>query len=155
MTKLIKIIEEYRIRNFTVAEVLVRNKEEDILSGLIENIIPTLVMLQEIRDYVNVPIIINSSYRSPEYNKRIGGASNSLHLKFNAIDFSPTGFKRADYDELLYRINARYFNRVIKFKGKETLISPAVMGIGLYPNFMHIDTRGLIGLKAPSRWDLR
>ena len=42
--------------------------------------------LQVIRDHIKTPIKINSGYRSPEHNKRIGGVKNSQHTKGKAAD---------------------------------------------------------------------
>lgn len=63
------------------------------------------------------PIIINSGYRSPELNKKVGGAPNSNHLTGCAVDIRVAGIEQAlryavilmdyadetkqDYDELL------------------------------------------------------
>ena len=63
------------------------------------------------------PIIINSGYRSPELNKKVGGAPNSNHLTGCAVDIHVAGIEQAmryavilmdyadetkqDYDELL------------------------------------------------------
>ena len=40
-------------------------------------------------------IIINSGYRSPEVNKRVGGAPTSNHLTGCAVDIHVTGFEQA------------------------------------------------------------
>lgn len=44
--------------------------------------------LDELRERAGVPIIITSSYRSPAYNKSVGGATNSAHtdVPCDAID---------------------------------------------------------------------
>lgn len=44
--------------------------------------------LDRLRKEAGVPITITSSYRSPEYNEGVGGASNSAHtdLPCNSID---------------------------------------------------------------------
>lgn len=34
------------------------------------------------------PVIVNSGYRTPEHNKQIGGAKNSLHMCGKAVDIS-------------------------------------------------------------------
>ncbi len=45
-----------------------------------------LPLLDELRELVNEPLIITSSYRSVEYNKSVGGAEHSQHLIGNAVD---------------------------------------------------------------------
>jgi uncharacterized protein YcbK (DUF882 family) len=47
--------------------------------------------LQVLRDFVGKPITINSGYRSPSYNKKIGGASRSQHLLGTAADIRIDG----------------------------------------------------------------
>lgn len=43
-------------------------------------------MLEKLRAYGGFTIHINSGYRSPSYNKKIGGASKSQHIKGTAAD---------------------------------------------------------------------
>lgn len=47
--------------------------------------------LQKIRDYFNAPIKINSAYRTPAWNAKQGGASNSYHMKGQAADIVVSG----------------------------------------------------------------
>ena len=42
-----------------------------------------------------VPLVINSGYRSPEVNKRAGGSSTSNHLTGCAVDIHVSGFEQA------------------------------------------------------------
>ena len=42
-----------------------------------------------------VPIIINSGYRSQQLNKKIGGAANSNHLTGCAVDIRTSGMEQA------------------------------------------------------------
>ena len=42
--------------------------------------------LQELRDQVKVPIIITSGYRCTNFNRRVGGVSNSYHISGQAAD---------------------------------------------------------------------
>ena len=67
-------------------------------------------------------IVINSGYRSPEVNKRVGGAATSNHVTGCAMDIHVTGFEQAiryasilldisdgtqrDYDELFIEKNS-------------------------------------------------
>jgi len=78
--------------------------------------------LQALRDRLGVPILVTSGYRSPEHNKKVGGAKESLHMQGCAFDIrmdnhNPTEFEAA----------AR---------------SCGFTGFGYYPKqgFMHIDT---------------
>ena len=70
---------------------------------------------------INTPIIINSGYRSPELNKKVGGSPTSNHLTGCAVDIRVYGIEQAmryavilmdyadetkqDYDELLIERN--------------------------------------------------
>lgn len=49
-----------------------------------------LKLLDELRELVGEPLIVNSSYRSKLYNKAVGGSENSLHLKGKAVDLHCT-----------------------------------------------------------------
>jgi len=45
-----------------------------------------LELLDNLRECVNEPLHISSSFRSEEYNKSVGGSSKSQHLIGNAVD---------------------------------------------------------------------
>lgn len=45
-------------------------------------------LLDPIRSRWGAPIKVNSGYRSPELNRRVGGAVNSQHLKGEAADIT-------------------------------------------------------------------
>lgn len=47
-----------------------------------------LNIAQNIRDGLGLPLRINSAYRSPEYNRRIGGARLSRHMYGDGLDIS-------------------------------------------------------------------
>ncbi len=72
------------------------------------------------------PITVLSAYRTPEWNRKIGGARNSQHMEGRALDLRPPNGTKV-YD----------FYRVIK------AIAPdcGIKGIGLYKTFVHIDIR--------------
>lgn len=77
--------------------------------------------LQELRDKLGVPIIVTSAYRSPEHNKKVGGAKGSYHMKGVAFDI-----RMDNHDPDVFEIAARE----VGFRG-----------FGYYPKqgFMHID----------------
>lgn len=92
-----------------------------------DNIIPTIRLVDKVREMINKPIIINSSYRSPGYNRVVGGARDSWHMKFNALDIRAVGMSPKE----LYNVLLDLRNRG-EFKG----------GLSLYNTFVHVDTRG-------------
>ena len=77
--------------------------------------------LEVLRERAGTPIIINSGYRSPQLNRKIGGANNSNHLTGCAVDIRTSGMEQAicyaailinyakesqhDFDELLIEKN--------------------------------------------------
>jgi hypothetical protein len=52
------------------------------------NAIKLLVQINKLREHLGVPFKVNSGYRSPDYNVKIGGSKNSAHCKAAAIDIS-------------------------------------------------------------------
>lgn len=79
-------------------------------------------VLQRVRDHFGKPVIINSAYRTKEYNAKVGGAAASQHLLGAAADISIQGVAPsvvADY--------------------AETILPTG--GIGRYGTFTHIDVR--------------
>ena len=64
--------------------------------NVLSNICRLAAFLQTIRNELHLPIIVNSAYRSPEVNAKVGGVSSSYHVKGLAADI-----KCADMDKLL------------------------------------------------------
>ncbi|MGE5680524.1 MAG: D-Ala-D-Ala carboxypeptidase family metallohydrolase [Bacillota bacterium] len=146
-----EITELYGINDFSIEEIT--HNQDNIPEEYHDNIIPTLCILQKIRNSIRQPIQICSTYRNPEYNKKAGGAKRSLHLVFNAIDFYPLGFNSFSLNKLFSQIADGKFDCEINFKGKAVGVSHKVMGLGLYKRFIHIDTRGILGRRAPAKWN--
>lgn len=100
-----------------------------------DNVIELAENLQRLRDYFNKPIIISGSgYRTESWNKKVGGAKKSYHMKAMAADISIKG------------VTPRKIARVIKKLIKDGLMKDG--GIGLYNGFVHYDVRGY-----KARWD--
>lgn len=83
-------------------------------------------ILQKIRNHFKKSVKINSAYRCSTYNKKVGGASSSNHIKGMAADIVVDGIKPKEV--------AKYAESI------------GVLGIGLYETdkdgyFVHIDTR--------------
>lgn len=89
--------------------------------------------LQVLRDEVGEPIRINSAYRSPNYNKRIGGKPASKHLLAQAADITVKGKTPKQLAAIIERL-------ISQRKMKQG-------GLGIYPGFVHYDVRG-----TKARW---
>lgn len=84
--------------------------------------------LQVLRDHLGKPIIINSGYRSASHNEKIGGASNSYHVKGMAADILIVGLSpRMIHGQIQMLIDAGKMDQG---------------GLGLYDTFVHYDIRG-------------
>lgn len=64
--------------------------------NVLSNICRLAAFLQTIRNELHLPIIVNSAYRSPEINAKVGGVSSSYHVKGLAADI-----RCSDMDKLL------------------------------------------------------
>lgn len=73
--------------NFRVKEFACKDKSDTIV--IHEDFVKE--KLQSIRSHFNAAVTFNSAYRTPEHNKREGGASNSFHLKGRAFDIVVKG----------------------------------------------------------------
>lgn len=83
-----------------------------------------LDVLEDVRQYFNAPVKINSGHRCKEHNRAVGGSVNSQHLYGRAADIVVKGVSAYDVQEYL--------------EGKY----PDSFGLGGYDSFTHIDTRG-------------
>ncbi len=74
------------------------------------------------------PITVGSGYRTTLWNGIVDGGEFSQHPLGTALDlYPPTGWTIARFYEAIYRI------------ARQT--GSAISGLGLYPNFVHIDIR--------------
>lgn len=81
-----------------------------------------LQKLQKLRNRIKKPIIINSGFRTEEWNKKVGGSPRSQHLQGKAVDIRVYGIKTTEL--------AKYAEEI------------GFDGIGIYKNFIHVDVRG-------------
>ncbi|MEM6472173.1 MAG: D-Ala-D-Ala carboxypeptidase family metallohydrolase [Planctomycetota bacterium] len=89
--------------------------------------------LQELRGTIGKAIHINSGYRTPTYNKRVGGVSNSQHLYAKAADIRVSGMSPS-------QVHSQILSMIGDGKMKQG-------GLGLYNSFVHYDIRG-----TAARW---
>tara|TARA_B110000444_G_scaffold70505_1_gene66261 strand:+ start:992 stop:1384 length:393 start_codon:yes stop_codon:yes gene_type:complete len=120
-------------KNFSKSEFEC-NDGSEMPQEVFDNVEVHAYNLQVIRDFFDASVTINSAYRSPSYNAKVGGATKSQHLTGNASDITIKGYtpdEVADIIEGLIRIDA---------------IEEG--GVGRYNTFTHYDRRG-----TKARWD--
>ena len=131
------MVENQLTKNFTLAEMRCHDGVHvpwtllDSAKELAEN-------LQVLRDEIGKPVHIISGYRSPLYNRKIGGAKRSYHLKCMAADIKVKGMAPKE-------VKALILDLIEEERMKQG-------GIGLYQRsgtrgFVHYDIRG-----SRARW---
>ena len=115
-------------KNFSLEEFKCKDGS-DIPNTALLNIVELARNLEVLRTAINKPIVINSGYRSPKYNAKIGGVKDSQHLRGTAADIRVAGMTPKELAEVIEELIKRK-------KMKEG-------GIGIYPNFTHYDIRGI------------
>lgn len=104
--------------NFKVSEFACRDGSDAVL------VAPRLVMvLQTIRDHFGAAVTINSGYRTPQYNTKVGGVADSQHCYGTAADIIVKGQTPAAV--------AAYARKIMPDWG----------GVGVYDSFTHVDVR--------------
>lgn len=90
-------------------------------------------LLEKVRLHFKRPVVINSAYRTVQYNSQLPNSSpQSQHTLGNAADIRVTGVTPVNVYAYLNQLH------------------PNDCGIGLYNTFVHIDVR-----PNKSRWDYR
>lgn len=108
---------KYISENFKVSEFRCKYGSDKILVdiGFVRE------KLQSIRNHFEAPVTINSAYRTEDYNKKVGGAKSSYHMKGQAFDIVVKGHTPIEV--------AKY---------AQTL---GINGIIQYNSFVHVDSR--------------
>lgn len=108
--------------NFKVKEFACKDGSDKVLVDT-----DLVSLLQKIRDKFKAPVKITSGYRTESHNRKVGGATNSYHKKGMACDIQVSGVHPVLVAMYAVELNAG--------------------GIGVYSNFVHVDTRD-----KKSRW---
>lgn len=118
--------------NFTLEEFACKDGSP-VPDNLIDNVLQLARQLQILRDHLGESIHINSAYRTPDYNKKIGGKVASQHLQAKAADIT---CKNKTPKQLAVIIEKLIADGKLKFGG-----------MGVYPGFVHVDIRN-----GKARW---
>jgi len=110
------------------AELSCRNGVEYPVEWRSDRAVELARAFERVRELCGFPLIVNSAYRTPAYNRYVGGAKASQHVQGRALDLVPSkGGKQA-------LVTLRGAAEQAKAEG-------LVRGIGIYPTFIHIDVR--------------
>lgn len=110
--------------NFKYKEVIKSNTAKrlginnSIPETLLDNLMNSTVGIQRVRDYLRVPLKINSWYRCPELNQAVGGARRSAHLSGLAIDFVPLDIKIEDAFKAIAESDIPFDQLILENSGK-------------------------------------
>jgi uncharacterized protein YcbK (DUF882 family) len=81
------------------------------------------VLLEILRDTIKKPVIVTSGYRTPEHNKKVGGAKYSFHMRGMAADII--------VKDMTPKEVAKELDKLV----------PNSCGIIVYKSWVHFDTR--------------
>lgn len=122
-------------RNFNLTEFHCKNGIH-VPPDLFPNALQLAINLQALRNFFDVPVFINSAYRTQAYNAQVGGSPHSQHLQCKAADIVIKGV-----------------TPIVIASCLEMMIMKGMVrqgGIGIYDTFVHYDVRG-----KRARWDFR
>jgi uncharacterized protein YcbK (DUF882 family) len=116
--------------NFKLSEFRCNDENRTkVPKKFLKNIAKLAKNLQVLRDEIGKPIKINSAYRTPEYNKKVGGVKTSQHVQAKAADIHVKG------------MGPKKVAEKVKALIKEGKMDKG--GVGIYKNFVHYDIRGV------------
>lgn len=124
-----KLTENFYLHEFSCND---KNRTE-VPCDLLPNVTRLADQLQIIRDYIGIPIYINSGYRTVAYNALIGGSPRSQHKLAKAADMVTSKYTPKQFAAIIKKL----INQGKILQG----------GVGIYPSFIHYDIRG-----TEARW---
>ena len=100
MSEIVQLNSKMKLsEHFTLGELTKSGSHPEVYNipshEAIANLTNLSKWLEVLRERAGVPIIINSGYRSPQLNRKIGGAQNSNHLTGCAVDIRTSGMEQA------------------------------------------------------------
>lgn len=114
-------------QNFKLSEFRCKDGT-DVPEELMDNVKQLAKNLQVLREHLGTSITVISGYRTPEYNKKIGGAKRSQHMLAKAADIIVPGLTSLEVRDTILKLI------------KEGKMDKG--GVGIYPTFTHYDVRG-------------
>ena len=126
----------YISKYFTIEDAfpkIINTQLHLLTDGTIQRLFFIFDKMDQVRDFFGKPLNIHSAYRSPNYNRSVGGAPNSSHMasKMNeaAIDFHVDGLDCSEAQKMI--LEADMLNKW----------EMRMENIGAHPTWIHLDTR--------------
>ena len=107
-----QITRNFSLEEFVKSETAKKyNIDNTPPQNVINNIVSLCGVLQNIRDKYGKPININSGYRCPKLNSKVGGSKTSQHMNGSAADISVGSVKQ----------NKELFDFIVKMAKNEEI----------------------------------
>ena len=133
------------VPHFSLQEMACNDKAETLL--LSPELVRQAMMLEELRTALGKPLVVNSWYRTKEYNDAIDGSSqNSQHVLGCATDIALDDKMTSSQKDIFMSKAKTAWERICKTYGVKG-------GFGKYKTFFHVDSRK--GSGPMSTWDMR
>ena len=94
-----KMIDGRIVKNFSLTEMMNNEAKDDIKLVLTPEVVEFAQMMQKLRNWYGKPMEVSSWYRTPTFNKQIGGDSYSALLDGRACDI--VKIPKDKYDEFI------------------------------------------------------
>ena len=112
----------FSLAEMTRSETAQRENIPNVPDEAVTNALRALceAVLDPLREKTGAPISINSGYRSPPLNARIGGAKNSQHMEGKAADVQSNGMPVLDLFKKVIELALPYDQVIYEAKNKTT-----------------------------------
>jgi len=116
MTTKKKITENFSVKEMTASDTATKEKIANVPSAEILEALTFLCeqVLEPVRAHFGKPVKVSSGFRSDKLNSRIGGATNSLHTKGQAVDFEIEGIDNKELAEWV-KNNCKYDQIILEY----------------------------------------
>lgn len=95
-------------------------------------------LLEEVRRYLNVPLMVSSGVRCPELNARVGGVPTSQHLKGKAADIVPRYMTVEDAFKRLSGSGLTFGQLILERAGRTEWLHVSIPAPGIFNEVFEI-----------------
>ena len=140
----IQISKNFNLKEFTKTSIPIPNNPSQRAK---ENIFYLVeYVLQPLRDYLGVPIIVTSGYRNHAVNTLVGGAVSSQHLKGEAADIVIKGMDPLQVVKAIEDLGLPYDQVIAEYKGGKSWTHVSVKETGNRFQALKYDNGQFLGI---------